>query len=359
MRQVFTDDVVMDTTESGGGVDHRRRRVHGVPPRDPRRCDHRPPRPHARDRGDVGPRRPPGSGRCTTSLIWPNGIAAPRLRPLPRDLREGRRRVAHRVVEAHPPPHGLHRPRGELMAEVAVITGGASGFGLALADRCADHGMDVALLDLDADRAGAEAGSIAASHGVQAVGLGVDVSEAASVEAAAAAVEDRFGQADLVVSNVGVQLFGAVERFTDDEWTWVLDVNVVGSARVARAFIPMLRQHEGPAGVHDLVVGPRSGQPARRLPGQQVRGLGPGRDAPARARRRRHRCLGDLPVRDDVPAPRDERGGAARPRPPTDRRRVRLRRHGREQPRHDGGPRDAGGRRPRRAHRAAGRRAAT
>ena len=131
------------------------------------------------------------------------------------------------------------------MADVAVITGGASGFGLALADRCADHGMDVALLDLDADRAGAEATSIAESQGVQAVGLGVDVSEAASVEAAAAAVEERFGQVDLVVSNVGVQLFGAVERFTDDEWKWVLDVNVVGSARVARSFIPMLRRTKG------------------------------------------------------------------------------------------------------------------
>jgi NAD(P)-dependent dehydrogenase (short-subunit alcohol dehydrogenase family) len=45
-----------------------------------------------------------------------------------------------------------------------------------------------------------------------------------------------------VVSNVGVQLFGPVEQFTDDEWSWVLDVNVVGSARVARAFIPLLRK---------------------------------------------------------------------------------------------------------------------
>ena len=47
---------------------------------------------------------------------------------------------------------------------------------------------------------------------------------------------------NLVVSNVGVQLFGAVEAFTDDEWRWVLDVNVVGSARVARAFLPLLRR---------------------------------------------------------------------------------------------------------------------
>jgi len=131
------------------------------------------------------------------------------------------------------------------MAGVAVITGGASGFGLALAGRCAGRGMKVALLDLDADRAGAEAKSLAESHGVAALGLGVDVSDAGSVTDAAAAVADRLGRADLVVSNVGVQLFGAVDRLTDDEWRWVLDVNVIGSARVARAFLPLLRRAKG------------------------------------------------------------------------------------------------------------------
>jgi hypothetical protein len=74
----------------------------------------------------------------------------------------------------------------------------------------------------------------------------VDVADAESVEAAAAEIGGRVGAVDLVVSNVGVQLFGAVERFTDDEWRWVLDVNVVGSARVARAFLPLLRQAERP-----------------------------------------------------------------------------------------------------------------
>jgi len=131
------------------------------------------------------------------------------------------------------------------MGEVAVITGGASGLGLALAARCAARGMDVALLDLDGERAAAEAASLAEAHAVDARGLAVDVADALSVEAAARAVEDGFGRADLVVSNVGVQLFGAVERFTDDEWRWVLDLNVIGSARVARSFLPLLRATKG------------------------------------------------------------------------------------------------------------------
>jgi NAD(P)-dependent dehydrogenase (short-subunit alcohol dehydrogenase family) len=126
----------------------------------------------------------------------------------------------------------------------AAITGGASGFGLALGGRCAALGMDVALLDLDGERASDEAARLAEMHSVKTLGASVDVSDRASVDQAASAVEATFAGVDLVVSNVGVQLFGPVERFTDDEWRWVLDVNVTGSARVARSFIPLLRRAE-------------------------------------------------------------------------------------------------------------------
>lgn len=124
----------------------------------------------------------------------------------------------------------------------AAITGAASGLGLALSERCAALGMDVALLDLDGERVTGEATRLAGSHGVQAVGITVDVADGASVDGAASAVEERLGGVDLVISNVGVQLFGPVERFTDEEWRWVLDVNVTGSARVARSFTPLLRR---------------------------------------------------------------------------------------------------------------------
>lgn len=136
-----------------------------------------------------------------------------------------------RIVAADPSAHGLHYAG----VSVAVITGGASGFGLALGRRCAALGMRVALLDRDGERAATEAAAL------DGFGLGVDVADAGAVDAAASAVSERFGGADLVISNVGVQLFGSLESFTDDEWRWVLDVNVAGSARVARAFLPLLR----------------------------------------------------------------------------------------------------------------------
>lgn len=129
---------------------------------------------------------------------------------------------------------------------VAVVTGGASGFGAALGARCAALGMDVVLLDRDGDRAAGVAAGLAASHGVAASGDAADVTDADGLHAVAATIDDRFGAVDLVVSNVGVQLFGAIESFTDAEWAWVLDVNVTGSARVARTFLPLLRRSDDP-----------------------------------------------------------------------------------------------------------------
>lgn len=126
--------------------------------------------------------------------------------------------------------------------DVVVISGGASGFGLALGTTCAARGMRVVLLDLDTERASDRAAELSDRYGVSVAGLGVDVSDIDSLERAADEVSERFGGADLVVSNVGVQLFGAVERFTDDEWRWLLDVNVIGSARMARIFLPLLRR---------------------------------------------------------------------------------------------------------------------
>jgi NAD(P)-dependent dehydrogenase (short-subunit alcohol dehydrogenase family) len=104
----------------------------------------------------------------------------------------------------------------------------------------------VALLDIDGERAAAEASALATDHGVRTLGLGVDVGDAADVERAANTVAQQLGGADLVFSNVGVQQIGALERFSDEAWTWMLDVNVVGAARVARSFLPLLRRSDSP-----------------------------------------------------------------------------------------------------------------
>ena len=114
---------------------------------------------------------------------------------------------------------------------VAVVTGGGSGFGRALGERCAARGFDVALLDVDGQRASDEAAALAQQHEVRVIGLRTDVRDLAEVAAVADTIDRELGGADLVFSNVGVQQIGAVEQFSDDAWEWMLDVNVVGAAR--------------------------------------------------------------------------------------------------------------------------------
>ena len=125
--------------------------------------------------------------------------------------------------------------------QVAVITGGASGFGLALAGACAARGFAVAVLDIDAERVATTAAELAAAHDTRVIGRRVDVASDAEVVAAARAVTEELGRCDLLWANVGVQHFGAVETISDDVWRWVLDVNVIGAARTVRAFLPLLR----------------------------------------------------------------------------------------------------------------------
>jgi NAD(P)-dependent dehydrogenase (short-subunit alcohol dehydrogenase family) len=132
------------------------------------------------------------------------------------------------------------------MASVAVVTGGGSGFGRAVAGRCAARGFAVALLDIDGSRVRSEAEGLAGEHGVATCGLRVDVGEPQDVERAAGEVERQLGGADLVFSNVGVQQIGALERFSDEAWAWMLDINVVGAARITRSFLPLLRRSHQP-----------------------------------------------------------------------------------------------------------------
>jgi len=155
-----------------------------------------------------------------------------------------------------------------MTTEVVVITGGASGFGRALGECCAERGHQVALLERDGERAEAEAEAFTRTHGVAAIGLTVDVTDDGSVRAAADAVLDRFGRADVVISNVGVQLFGAVERLTDAEWRWVLDANVIGAARTVRAFLPALR--DAPAGRLAFTLSSSVLDPAARMAAYQA-----------------------------------------------------------------------------------------
>lgn len=145
-------------------------------------------------------------------------------------------------------------PAGEFAGLVAVVTGGASGIGAAVVRQLLAAGATVAALDLAPETAPAGATPI-----------GCDVRDDRSVRAAIDAVIDRFGRLDIVVNNAGIGAQGTVEDNDDDEWRRVLDVNVVGMARVSRAALPHLRRSPSAAVVNLASVAATAGLPQRAL----------------------------------------------------------------------------------------------
>jgi NAD(P)-dependent dehydrogenase (short-subunit alcohol dehydrogenase family) len=132
---------------------------------------------------------------------------------------------------------------GLLDGKVAVITGGGSGIGASLARACAAAGMKVVVVDVNEERVTAVAAELPAGT---ATARAVDVSDAASVQALADFAFDTFGAVHLLCNNAGVSPAGRIWDFTDDEWQWLLGVNVRGVANGIRSFVPrMIAQGEG------------------------------------------------------------------------------------------------------------------
>ena len=130
---------------------------------------------------------------------------------------------------------------------VAVVTGAGSGIGLGMARTFARVGMSVVLCDIRKDaveEAAEEVRSITATMNSRALALELDVASAEAMEAAAARVEDEFGRVDIVCSNAGVLVYPKpVLDVTEDEWDWIVGVNLRGVINGARAFVPRIQKH--------------------------------------------------------------------------------------------------------------------
>lgn len=137
---------------------------------------------------------------------------------------------------------------------VAIVTGGASGIGAATAALLHERGAQVAVLDTHT--AGVPDDFLA---------LECDVTDAGSVDVAVSAVAERLGGIDIVINNAGIGASGDVAANSDDEWRRVLDVNVIGIARVTRAALPFLRTSERAAVVNTCSAVAFTGVPNRAL----------------------------------------------------------------------------------------------
>jgi 2-keto-3-deoxy-L-fuconate dehydrogenase len=145
---------------------------------------------------------------------------------------------------------------GELDGLKALVTGGASGIGLAIATTFTDAGAAVVVLDR-AERAAALPAAIGYVR--------ADISDDAAVRTAVEAAAEALGGIDILVNNAGIGAQGSVEQSTDTEWQTVLDINVVGTARVSRAAWAYLRESKHAAVVNTSSVAATAGLPQRAV----------------------------------------------------------------------------------------------
>jgi 3-oxoacyl-[acyl-carrier protein] reductase len=115
--------------------------------------------------------------------------------------------------------------------KVAVVTGSARGIGAATAQRFAEEGASVAVLDLDQDAAAKTAAGLGAA---KAIGVACNVGEAASAEAAVAKVVEELGKIDILVNNAGVTRDNLLFKMTEDDWDAVITVHLRGSFLMSR-----------------------------------------------------------------------------------------------------------------------------
>ncbi|MBP9218628.1 MAG: 3-hydroxybutyrate dehydrogenase [Sterolibacterium sp.] len=125
----------------------------------------------------------------------------------------------------------------KLQNQVAIVTGAASGIGKEIATRFAQEGARVVIADMNLAAAEAVAVELRAA-GKQAMGVAMDVTDEAAVNAGVAAVVAAWGRVDVLVSNAGIQIVHPLEEFSLAEWKKLLAIHLDGAFLTTRACLP-------------------------------------------------------------------------------------------------------------------------
>jgi 2-hydroxycyclohexanecarboxyl-CoA dehydrogenase len=123
------------------------------------------------------------------------------------------------------------------MSRVAVVTGGGAGMGLAISHRLARAGNAVAVCDIDGDSVVHAAEAIRA-EGAKAIGVAVDVSDRAAVEAAIAQVRGELGRIGIMVTSAGIDRFEPFMEISTESWDRMIAVNLSGTFHCLQCAVP-------------------------------------------------------------------------------------------------------------------------
>ena len=125
-----------------------------------------------------------------------------------------------------------------LNGKVCIITGSASGIGKAIAERYVADGARVAIADLRLDAAKATAEELTSNGKGEAIGVEMNVTDEAQVNAAVQQVVDHWGGVDVLVSNAGIQIVHKLENFPYDDWKKLLSIHLDGAFLTSKAVLP-------------------------------------------------------------------------------------------------------------------------
>lgn len=130
----------------------------------------------------------------------------------------------------------------EFKGKTAFITGGAEGIGFHVARVLAREGMRVMLADIDTEMLD-QAVRTLTGEGFAAHGVACDVALKADMAAAAEKTVERFGNVHFLMNNAGVSVIGSQKSISEDDWRWVIDVNLMGVVHGTQVFAPLMKAH--------------------------------------------------------------------------------------------------------------------
>jgi 3-hydroxybutyrate dehydrogenase len=126
----------------------------------------------------------------------------------------------------------------KLANKIAIVTGAASGIGKGIAERFVAEGANVAIADLNADAANATAAELNTNGPGKAMGIAMDVTNEAAVNAGVAAVAAAWGGIDILISNAGIQIVHRLEEYPFEDWKKMLAIHLDGAFLTSKACLP-------------------------------------------------------------------------------------------------------------------------
>jgi NAD(P)-dependent dehydrogenase (short-subunit alcohol dehydrogenase family) len=130
----------------------------------------------------------------------------------------------------------------DLTGRTAIITGGSKGLGLAMAAGLASAGANVLLVNRTAEEGAAAARSLSEQYGTRVLSFSADISNREQTEAMAQRAMAEFGRIDILINSAGINIRGAIDEVTPEDFQKVMDVNVNGTWLCCRAVTPFMKQ---------------------------------------------------------------------------------------------------------------------